>query len=422
MTLDDLGGWRGAFDAFVARFSEVFKRSEPREQAAKYVRGLVTPIERKNGWRLAEVVGDGTPDRMQRLLYRAVWDVDKARDIVRSFVAEALGHPDGTFVLDETGFLKKGNRSVGVKRQYSGTAGKVENCQVATFLTYVGPRGHAMLDRRLYLPHEWCTDAERRHRAQVPEGVIFRTKPEQAVEMLTAACQAGVLGRWVTGDSVYGDATAVRDAVRTAGKEYVLAVSTTCPVWDTRPALKPLPTSTGRGRPATRRALAADAPSLTTAAVVVGAWPAGRWQRLSVGPGEKGPREYDWAVGRVVESREGLPGPDAWLLARRSVSDPTELAYYLSSAPEDTPVGTLAGVAGNRYTVEQCFEEGKGKTGLDHYEVRTWPSWHRHITLSMMALAWLAVMRAQSTHGEERPPGMGEAAVTSGHASDAEYP
>ena len=331
------------------RFAHLFARSEPREQAAKYMRGLLAPVQRRNGWQVAEAVGDVTPDRTQRLLYRAKWDADAARDELQAFVVEMLGHSERIGVIDETGFLKKGTQSVGVQRQYTGTAGKVENCQIGVFLVYVTPKGQTFLDRRLYLPREWCEDMERRRRAKVPDEVRFQTKPELAIAMLQHAWERGVPMRWVTGDEAYGNTPKVREAIRREeGHYYVLAVSSSTPVWRERPAVEPPTRDTG-DRPRTKPRLAEGAPAPTTVAAVVAAWPEQQWQRLTVTEGEKGPRTYDWAWARVVESRDGLPGPDAWLLARRSLSDPTDLAYYLSNAPPDTPLLTLAQVASSRY-------------------------------------------------------------------------
>jgi SRSO17 transposase len=346
--------------------------------------------------------GDAVPDPTQRLLYRTLWSADSARDILQKYIVEVFADEDGIGVVDETGFIKKGTHSVGVKRQYSGTAGKIENCQVGTFLSYATPKGHVFLDRRLYLPEEWCHDAERRAQAKVPEDVSFQTKPEQAMAMLEQAWQAGVPMRWVVGDEVYGDATELRDLVARHGRWYVLAVRTPTPVWTQRPGVvEPAPQE--RGRPCTQVRLADGAAAATTVQDVVASWPASRWQRLTVAEGEKGLITYDWACQRVVESRSGLPGPDAWLIARRSISDPTEIAYYLSNAPADTPLLKLAQVASTRYTVEQCIKEAKGETGLDDYEVRYWHSWHRHITLSMMAHAWLASVRYKATEKKGGP-------------------
>jgi SRSO17 transposase len=374
MNAEELDKWADDFAAFHARFASLFGRSEPRRQAMKYVRALLTPISRKNGWQIAEALGDQRPDPTQRLLYRNDWDAEAARDILQQFVIERFGDADGIGVVDETGFIKKGTHSVGVKRQYSGTAGKIENCQIGTFLSYASPAGHVFLDRQLYLPEEWCNDAERRTQAKVPHAVVFHTKAEQAIAMLQHAWAQGVPMRWVTGDEVYGDSTALRDVVAANGRWYVLAVRSDRFVWSERPAVE-APRRWGTGRPRTRPRLGADAPTAVPLSAVAAAWPDRRWQRLTVSEGEKGPLTYDWACARVIESRDQLPGPESWLLVRRSVSDPTELAYYLSNAPADTPRLKLAQVAATRYTIEQCFEEGKGEAGLDEYEVRYWHSW-----------------------------------------------
>ena len=393
MRVEDLDQWADSFAAFHARFGRLFARSETRNQAAKYLRGLLSRVERKNGWQVAEAIGDATPDRTQRLLGRVNWDANVARDILEDFVRETFGDPEGIGVVDETGILKKGMGSVGVQRQYSGTAGKVENCQMATVLTYASETSHVFLDRRLYLPEGWCADPDRRKKAKVPEEIVFQTKPEQAIAMLEHAWERGVPMRWVTGDEVYGDAPRLRESIQMHGRWYVLAVSSTTPIWSERPSVdEPGPSVRGRLRTKTR--LASDAPASTSVSTVVGTWSTDKWERFSVAEGEKGPRVYDWGRERVIESRDKLPGPEVWLLARRSISAPTEIAYYLAWAPPDTTLTTLARVAATRYTVEQCIEEAKGEVGLDHYEVRFWPSWHRHITLVMMAHAWLASVKA----------------------------
>ena len=396
MTAEELDEWAADFMRFCAYFAAVFGRKEPRAQAAKYLRGLLASMPRKNGWQVAEAMGDRIPDATQRLLYQAQWSADTARDRLLRVTMEVFSDEDGIGVVDETGFIKQGNRSVGVKRQYSGTAGKIENCQIGTFLSYATTQGHIFLDRRLYLPEEWCSSAARREQAKVPQDVVFQTKPEQAMAMLTHAWQAGIPMRWVTGDEIYGEATALRDLVAGSGRWYVLAVRTTTPIWTARPPLV-APEPQERGRPRTKVRLAENAAPATTVKEVVTRWPASRWQSLTVAEGEKGLITYDWACQRVVESRDRLPGPAAWLIARRSLSDPTDIAYYLSNAPVDTVLLKLAQVASTRYTVEQCIEEAKSETGLDEYEVRYWHSWYRHITLSMMAHAWLASVRYKAT-------------------------
>jgi len=329
-------------------------------------------------------------------MYQAQWSADVARDRLLRYTIEVFGDEEGIGVVDETGFIKQGTRSVGVKRQYSGTAGKIENCQIGTFLSYATAKGHVFLDRRLYLPEEWCRDAERREQAKVPAEVVFRTKPEQAMVMLEYAWQAGVPMRWVVGDEIYGESVELRDLIARHERWYVLAVRTPTLVWAERPQVVE-PECQEQGRPRTKVRLAEGAPSATTVKAVVASWPEGRWQSLTVAEGEKGLITYDWACQRVVESRDGLPGPDAWLIARRSLGDPTDIAYYMSNAPANTSLLKLAQVASTRYTVEQCIEEAKSETGLDEYEVRYWHSWHRHITLSMMAHAWLASVRWQAT-------------------------
>lgn len=403
--LEQVEQWATEFEDFHARFAPLFARSEPREEARQYLRGLLAPVERKNCWQMAEIVGEDDPQPMQRLLYSAHWEADEARDELQRFVIERFGDEGGIGVVDETGFLKKGTKSVGVKRQYTGTAGKVENSQVGVLLTYFNRRAYTFLDRRLYLPEDWCTDGERRREAQVPDDVTFKTKPQLALEMLEHAWAQGVPMAWVTGDEVYGDAPYLRDAIAGAGKRYVLAVSSTTPVWQERPPVEE-PAKGPLGRPREKPRLAEGAPSGKTVAAVITSLPEETWQRLTVSEGEKGPRTYDWAAVRIVESRDGLPGPDGWLLARRSVSDPTDMAYYLSNAPPETPLVALAEIAAARWSIETTIEEGKGEAGLDEYEVRYWHSWHRHVTLSMMAHAWLASIRqaegeksAGSRHG-----------------------
>ena len=262
------------------------------------------------------------------------------------------------------------------------------------FLSYATSKGHALLDRRLYLPEDWCADEQRRSAACVPEQTEFLTKPQLALEMLEHAWQRGLPLQWVVGDEVYGDAGYFRQAVSAHGRWYVLTVSVSTAVWVDRPVIEPAQlTASGRVRRKAR--VVADAPAATTVDKVAGAWPPTQWERLTVADGEKGPITYDWARQQVVESHEGLPAETVWLLARRSLKDPSDLAYYLSNAPVETPLRTLAQVATTRWTIEQCFREAKGETGLDEYEVRLWHSWHRHMTLVMMAHAWLAATRRQ---------------------------
>ena len=403
MTIEELEAWQDEFEQFHARFADLFERSESREQAKKYLRGLLAEAERKNSWQVAEAVGDRIPDRMQRLLYRVPWDAEAARDRLQQFVIETIGSEEGIGVVDETSFLKKGKHSVGVARQYLGAAGKLENGQVATVLSYAAKGAHVFLDRRLYLPEEWAWNTQRRAEARVPQEVRFETKPEQAIAMLVHAWEQGVPMRWVTGDEVYGDSPRLRETIQAHSRFYVLAVSATTRVWTERPEVEEPQEQTG-GRPRVAPRVAQGAPKAKMVSEVVANLPSHAWKRLAVMEGEKGRIEYHWARTRVVESRDRLPGPDVWLLARRSLSDPKQLAYYLASVPARTSMETLVRVASSRYTVEQCIEEAKGETGLDEYEVRFWHSWYRHITLSMMAHAWLASIRRQEQEKKVQEP------------------
>src|SRR6266567_1690980 len=384
MTIGELEQWQEEFEQFHARFADLFERSESREQAKKYLRGLLAQADRKNSWQVAEVVGDAIPDRMQRLLYRVPWDAEAARDRLQQFVIETFGDEEGIGVVDETSFLKKGTHSVGVARQYLGAAGKLENGQVATVLSYASRGAHVFLDRRLYLPEEWVWNRQRRAEARVPQEVRFESKPEQAIAMLMHAWEQGVPMRWVTGDEVYGDAPRLRETIQAHGRFYVLAVSANTRVWTERPAVEEPAEETG-GRPRRAPRVATGAPSARMVSEVIASLPRSAWKRLAVVEGEKGLITYHWTRVRVVESRDQVPGPDVWLLSRRSKSAPHKLAYYLAYAPPRTSLETLVRVASTRYTVEQCIEEAKGETGLDQYEVRFWHSWYRHVTLSMMA-------------------------------------
>ena len=403
MTSEELEAWQEDFEQFHARFADLFERSESREQAKKYLRGLLAQADRKNSWQVAEAVGDRIPDRMQRLLYRVPWDADAARDRLQRFVIETVGDDEGIGVVDETSFLKKGTRSVGVARQYLGAAGKLENGQVATVLSYAAKGAHMFLDRRLYLPEEWAWNKQRRAEARVPAEVRFESKPEQASAMLMHAWEQGVPMRWVTGDEVYGDSPRLRETIQAHGRFYVLAVSANTRVWTERPQVEEPREQTG-GRPRHAPRLAQGAPKARMVSEVVASLPHSAWKRVAVVEGEKGMITYHWGRVRVVESRDQLPGPDVWLLARRSQSAPDKLSYYLAYAPPKTSLQTLVRVASTRYTVEQCIEEAKGETGLDEYEVRFWHSWYRHITLSMMAHAWLASIKLREQGKKAQQP------------------
>ena len=369
----EIRGWAVGLSALHHRIAKQFVRAEPRQLAYDYLRALLSPLERKNGWQIAQHVGAATPDAVQRLLATAHWDADQVRDDLRSYVVDQLGDPQAVLVIDETGFLKKGTKSVGVKRQYSGTAGRIENCQIGVFLAYATPRGRTFLDRELYLPEEWAADAERRNEAGVPEEVTFATKPQVARRMLERAFEAGVPAAWVTADSVYGSDFTLRKELTERGQRSVLAVTSTQSLWVWE---KGVP----RQRPIRD---------------VVGQVAPEAWVQLSAGEGAKGPRVYEWSWGVVRESafQEGWL---EWWLARRSLDQPTEIAYYLACAPAETTVQTLVEIAGTRWAVEEGLETAKGEVGLDQYEVRKWRGWYRHITLALLAHAFLTVTRAQA--------------------------
>jgi SRSO17 transposase len=365
----DPAGWLAGFDDMFAEVvAPAFCRREPRLRAQSYLFGLVSGLERKNGWTLAEFAGDATPDGMQRLLNAARWDEDAVRDALGRYVAAHLGHPAGVLVADETGFLKSGVHSAGVQRQYTGTAGKITNCQVGVFLAYAVPATGArvLIDRELYVPRSWTGDRDRCAAAGIGRDIEFATKPALARRMVERAISSGLPFGWFTADEAYGDNGELRDWLEKNKIPFVVAVS--C---DHR-----VPAGAGRTIRADKLAVKV---------------PARGWHRLSCGPGSKGERLYDWALADA--------GPEGhYLLIRRSLSS-GELAYYRCWSPAGVTLAELVRVAGARWTVEECFAAGKNETALDHYQVRKLCAWYRHVTLAMCAHAWLAVTAAAS-----RPP------------------
>ena len=380
--LAEVEGWAAEFERLCERIGPRFTRPEVRRRAAGFLRGLLGGVDRKNGWQLAEHAQETTPDGMQRLLTTSRWDPGALRDDVRGYIVEQLGDPDGVLVVDETGFLKKGTKSAGVQRQYSGTAGRIENCQVGVFLTYASTKGRALVDRELYLPKEWSADPARRTEAHVPERVGFRTKPQLAQAMLERAVEAGVPAGWVTADEVYGGDARLRAFLEDRDLAYVLAVKATQPLW----------------------VAGEQGPAEVAARELVARLPARAWRGLSAGDGAKGPRVYDWA--RVALTRPGWPGRGFWLLARRRLSD-GELAFYACFGPARTSLAELVRVAGSRWAVEECFQAAKDQVGLDHYQVRRYDAWYRHVTLTMIALAFLAAVRAQAATSSRAGAGGG---------------
>jgi SRSO17 transposase len=361
--------WERELSALKARLGPAFGRRELRETGGAFLDGLLSGVERKTGWLMAEQAGAARPYRMQSLLGRSRWEADALRDAVRAYVVEALGDPDGVLVVDETGFLKKGAHSVGVDRQYSGTAGRIENCQVGVFLSYASRFGHALIDRRLYLPKGWAEHDARRAAAAIPAATGFATKPEIARDLIAAALDAGMPCAYVLADALYGSDKRLRVMLEQRAQPHVLAVRS-------------------------NERLMAGSFHTRTAADIADAVAPGDWQRLAAGEGAKGPRLYDWARVRLFRLQERGQKFDHWLLVRRSLRVPAERAYYVVFAPADASLAELAGVAGLRWTIETCFETAKDELGLDHCEARSWHGWHRHMTLVMAALAFLARLRA----------------------------
>jgi SRSO17 transposase len=385
-----VAGWAAGLDEIGARIGGRFTRPASRRQAGAYLRGLLGPVERKNGWQLAEHAGDPTPDRMQWLLGRARWDADRVRDDLRAYVLEHLAGAAAVLVGDETGVPKKGSKSVGVQRQYCGRLGKVDNCQVGVLLAYASPSGAAFVDRELYLPTSWAADAGRRAEAGVPTDVTFRTKPALLRAMLERLLTAGVPVPWVAADEEYGSAPALRAWLAARRIPAVLGVRANEPLRVTR--VVPL-VAFVRGQtpgPPVDTVVAVEQSARETAATLA----PDDWQTISAGDGAQGPRLYDWASVPLAE-----PAPGGWahrLLVRRSRSDTAEAAFYRVCAPADTPLTEQVRVAGTRWRIEDALGEAKGAAGLDHYEVRKWDGWYRHVTLSLLAHAFLVVTRAHA--------------------------
>ncbi|MET8601910.1 IS701 family transposase [Streptomyces althioticus] len=358
-----------------------FGRVELRRRMRDYVRGLLAPVARKNSWQLAEQAGHRTPDGLQHLLAGSKWEPDDIRDDLQEYVAGKLGENDGVLIIDDTGFIKKGTTSAGVQRQYSGTAGRTENCQIGVFAAYASARGRALVDRELYLPKSWTEDRERCRTARIPDEREFATKGELARHMVLRALASPLPIAWVTADSAYGQDNRFRRLLEQSGVGYVLAVPKS-------------QFSVGCSR---IEGLFAQAPNEA-------------WEKISCGNGAKGPRVYHWAAVRLPAVTEfdyqgEVPHRMRWALARRSISKPDEIAYYLAYTPLETTVQELVRVAGTRWAIEECFQAAKNECGLDQYEVRRYVGWYRHITLAMLAHAFLAATAHQPWEKGAQPVG-----------------
>jgi SRSO17 transposase len=359
---------RAALGAAIARLAPHFPNPAPRATAAAYLQSLLSQVERKNSWQLAEAAGLANPYPFQHLLGRAQWEAEAVRDAHRQEVLAGLGQEDAVLAIDESGFPKKGDKSAGVARQYCGASGKIDNCQVGVCLSWQTAQGHALIDRALYLPQEWTEDPARCRAAGIPEAVTFATKPALARRLVERALEAGAKPAWVVADSAYGADSKLRLFLEARPQPYVMAVTSAQSVWVdlTQQRVKTLATQL----------------------------PAEAWRRLTVGAGAKGPRRFEWAAVPIDHPYDPRHW-QRWVLLRRSCHDPEDLAFYLAFGPAGTPLEVLARVAGRRWAIEEAFAQGKGEVGLDQYEVRSWVGWHRHMTLAMAAHALLALTRAR---------------------------
>jgi len=368
VTAEDLNDWECDLEALFTRMGSLFYRVESRKHAEQYLRGLLAPLQRKNGWTIAEHVGEPEPKALQRFLNLSPWDVDGLLALNRDYVLEHLASPGAILVADPTGFAKKGNKSVGVQRQYSGTMGRIDNCQIATFLAYVTPgRDRVLLDRRLYLPQKsWLTDPARCAEAGVPADLTFQTRPQQVIEMIDAAIKAGVPFAWFTADEEFGQNPGLCAHLEEANISYVMAVPKNTLYIDT----------------AGQETQLNDAASRLNHTA---------WQRRACGIGAKGFRVYDWAL---IDSNHA----DHQYLIRKSIDD-GEIAFYHCHNPTHAGFGDLVAVAGARWPIEECFGSGKNEVGLDEYQVRKYNAWHRHITLAMLAHSFLAITAHKAKKG-----------------------
>lgn len=384
VTPEDLNSWDAEFERALARIDPLFYRTESKRHAEQYVRGLLSPLARKNGWTIAEYVGEAEPTALQRLLNLSPWDADALLAVNREYAMEHLADPGGILVADPTGFAKEGTKSVGVQRQYSGTLGRVDNCQIATFLGYVNSsRDRVLLDRRLYMPQRsWMADPDRCAAAGVPTDLAFATRPEQVIEMIEAARQAAVPFTWFTADEEFGQNPGLCDYLEGSRIPYVMAVPKNTQFTDTGRTVVQVDTRASQVHH-------------------------NSWQRRACGIGSKGHRVYDWAL---IECHD----PDYQYLIRRSLDD-GELAFYRCYNPDHAGFGELVRVAGARWPIEECFGSSKNEVGLDNYQVRTWNAWHRHITLAMFTHTFLAVIAHKAKKGGAKRPS--EQATTDTHAT-----
>jgi SRSO17 transposase len=412
-------------DHFLDRFAALFGAEQNQAHARCFVQGLLHQGERRNSENIAQAIANCNVRNLQAFITTGVWHDAALLAQLRGCVLEALADEDAVCNYDETGFPKKGSKSVGVKRQYCGTLGRTDNCQIGVFANYCSARGHTFMDRRLFLPQQWADDLARRKEAGVPAAVVFRTKPELALEMLTEAVAEGVPFRWVGGDSVYGDSPTFVQGIRQLGKWYVVDTSADARVWTEQPQVIPAERrpKSKRGRPCTQPLVVGEAKRVDE---VIAALPAKAWRRVTVAEGSQGPRVYEYAEVWVWFSEEGLPGPKERLLVRRSIAQEPELKYHRSNASAQVLLEKLASVRGTRWTIEEDIQSGKGECGLDEYETRGWVGWHHHTALSMLGLAFLVLQKqrlgektgAIERAGSPRPVASSVGSARVGHRRD----
>jgi SRSO17 transposase len=402
MDANQLRRLKPELDNFMSRYLPLFGRPENPPHAGRFVAGLLAGGDRRNVENIAELVDGGVVRTMQKFISQGVWDESAVLAEMRRQIVEALGDDNAVLNFDETGFPKKGHKSVGVKRQYSGTLGRIDNCQIGVFANYCSQRGHTLMDRRLFLPEEWASDRKRREDAGVPDCVVFRSKPALAAEMMRQAAEAGVPFRWVGGDSVYGDSPVFVQTARALGKWYVVDTSADARVWIREPRRRPVGRVGRQGGRPTKLPKAIDKP--VTVVEAAATLPASSWRRVTVADGSQGPRVYEYAELHVWFSEEGCPtlAPER-LLVRRTLDQAADVKYQRSNAPANVPLARVAQVGGCRWTVEQDFQAGKGECGLDEYETRGWTGWHHHTALSMLAMFFLAAQRLRL--GKKIPTG-----------------
>jgi SRSO17 transposase len=417
MDARDLRRLKPELDSFLERYAPHFDTDEAQAHAGRFVQGLLLGAERRSVENIAEAIDGCVVRSLQKFIARSPWEDDGVVEELQRHVSEVLGDPQACLNVDETGFPKKGTKSVGVQRQYAGCLGRVDNCQVGVFVNYRSAAGHTLIDRRLFLPEAWAADRARRAEAGVPGAVIFRTKPELALEMVEQAARRGLPFRWVTADSVYGDSPGFVQGVRALGKCYVADTTADARVWLAEPEVIPAGTRMPRGQRTVKPRVATKPQRVDAVAATL---PAKAWRRVAVAEGSQGPRLFEYAELWVWFSEEGLPSGPERLLVRRSLGQQAEVKYHRSNAAAGVPLQELAEVRGGHWSVEQSFQAAKGECGLDEYETRGWVGWHHHTALALLALWFLGLQRrrlGEKRAADERARGAGAAGAPARRAA-----